>query len=30
MLSKYRDECKRFLLKFLNELKWLHVVYFWA
>ena len=30
MLSKYRDECKRFLLKFLKELKWLHVVYFWA
>jgi len=30
MLSKYMDECKRFLLKFLKELKWLHVVYFWA
>ena len=30
ILSKYRDECKRFLLKFLKEIKWLYVVYFWA
>jgi hypothetical protein len=30
MLSKYRAECKRFLFKFLKELKWLHMVSFWA